>query len=350
MKTSFIIAGTVVALVAGASVKLMGNKQRVQENIYQFNPEKKVLVQADTAAFENLDRSFVYTGTFLPAKEVMIIPQVHGEVTGVYFQEGDHVKSGKRLLQVDDELLQVQYASAHANYEVAKRNLERYEKASQGGGVSQLQLDNYRLNFKTAESQWKQLAKQIRLSKIDAPFSGTITYKSVEVGSVVSNAVVARITDLSELKLEISVPETEITHFREGDFMDVVTDVYPGRTFRGRIEYVANRADDAHKYTVKILIVNHRDAFLKAGMYGTAKLSRKLKDKTIAIPRTALLGSVKNPQVFVIENNTATLRSIQTGASNSEAVEVTEGIKAGDIVVTGGQINLKNGSKVEVAR
>jgi RND family efflux transporter MFP subunit len=350
MKTKIIITGVAVALVAGTTIKLFSNKTAVDANVYRQDPEKRVLVQADTAILKNLDRMFTYTGTFVPFKEVMIIPQVHGEVKGVYFNEGDVVSQGKKLVQVDDELLQAQYGSAEANYETAKRSLSRYESASTGGGVSQLQLDNYRLNLKNAESQVKQLSKQIRLSKIEAPFAGTITYKDVEFGSVVGNDAIARITDLSQLKLEVSVPEKEIGMFKEGQWISITTDVYPGKVLKGQVNYVADRADDAHNYAVKVLVKNSTAASLKAGMYGTASLNTDLNKSSIVIPRSALLGSAKNPQVFVVDGNVVRLKSIQTGAANGDSVEVIEGIASGEVVVTGGQINLTNGSKVEIAK
>lgn len=351
MKTKIVITGVVAALIAGTTMKLFSNKQTVENNIYRLNPEKKVFVQADTAVSRSLERTFSYTGSFAPNREVMIIPQVHGEVTGVFFTEGQSVRQGSQLVQVDDELLQAQHVSALANYETAMRSLVRYEKASSGGGVSELQLDNYRLNLKNAESQLKQLTKQIKLSRIEAPFAGTITLKDVEVGSVVGSAPIARVTDLSRLKLEIDVPEKEIKMFREGDAMSIVTDAYPELIFKGTIQYVAERADDAHNYSVKILIDNSDPAKqLKAGMYGTASLSNGHQKSTIIVPRTALLGSAKNPQVFLIDGQVAKLTSIKTGAGNGKSVEVIAGIKAGDIVVTGGQINLSDGTKVEITR
>lgn len=252
--------------------------------------------------------------------------------------------------KIDDELLQAQYASAEANYTTAKRNLERYESASTGGGVSQLQLDNYRLSFKNAESELKQLSKQIRLSKLEAPFAGTITFKDVEKGSVVGNGAVARVTDLSQLKLEISVPEREIKMFREGSVISITTDVYPDKTFKGKVEYVAQRADDAHNYVVKVLLKNNSATPLKAGMYATASLSTDVAKSSIVVSRAALLGSAKNPQVFVVKNNVVTLKSIQTGASNGNSVEVVSGLEAGELIVTTGQINLTEGSKVEIVK
>lgn len=351
MKTKLIASGIVVALIAGTAIKLFSNKAEVENNIYRLNPERKVLVKADTVSLRQLGRTFTYTGTFAAYREVMIVPQIQGEAVGVYFNEGDLVGQGQRLLQVDDELLQAQYPSALASFETAKRNYERYKNAATGGGVSQMQIDNYWMNFKNAESQLKHLSKQISLSKLDAPFTGTITYKDVEKGSVVGGAPVARVTDLSKLKLEIIVPEKEIALFRKGDKIVIHTDVYPHEDIFGKVDYISARGDAAHGYTVKVLVDNSKPGIpLRAGMYGTASVAKDLDASTIVAPRSALLGSAKNPQVFVIANNVATLRSITMGSTNDETVEVLSGLEPGDIVATSGQINLTEGSRIEIIR
>jgi RND family efflux transporter MFP subunit len=351
MKKKIIIPAVAAVLITATAFKLLSNKKEVESNIYHVDPEKKVLVQADTVYVQRLRRDFTYTGTFIPVREVMIIPQVHGEVTEVYFHEGQKVRQGERLLQIDDELLQAQLISIEANFETAKRNLERYEKASVSGGVSPMQLDNYRVNFKNAESQLKQVTKQIQLSSIEAPFAGTITFKDVEPGTIAGASPVARITDISKLKLEISVPETEINIFKRGSFISIQTDAYAGKKFDGLVDYVSERADGAHNYTVKIVVRNDEAATpVKAGMYGKATVNNAAGQESITIPRSGLLGSAKNPQVFVIKGNEAVLTSIETGSTNGEAIEVLRGLYPGDVVVTGGQINLTTGSKVDIAK
>ena len=281
----------------------------------------------------------------------MLIPQVHGQVEGVYFNEGDVVKNGTLLVQINDDLLQAQHIAAEANHQNAKRNLERYESASQSGGVSKIQLDNFQLNLTSAESQLKQLSKQIALSRITAPFTGTITLRDVEPGSVVGGSAVARITDLTLLKLEIAVPEKEIVLFREGESADVLTDIYPGKKIKGTIDFVADRADNAHNYAVRILIRNNDpSAILKSGMYGTAVLDKELDQDAVIVPTAALLGSAKNPQVFVVEDGKVVLKRIQTGQMIDESIEVLQGLNAGDVVVTTGHINLAEGSSVTVIK
>lgn len=350
MKTKIIISGIAVALIVGTTMKLQSNKRIVEANIYRPDVEKRILVQAVKAGREVIDRIYSYTGTFMPIREVMLIPQAHGEVTGVFFKEGDHVKQGKLLVKIDDDQLVAQFNSADANYYVALKNLARYEAASISGGVSDLQLDNLRLNAKTAESQLLQLRKQIDLTSIEAPFAGTITYSDVEIGSLAGNSPVARVTDLSNLRLEIAVPEKDIAMFVKGSSIEIVTDTYSGQTFRGKVTYVADRADQAHNYEVHIELPNSEKHPLKAGMYGTAQIGTAINHGTIVIPRSALIGSAKDPQVFIIEQERAKLVPIKTGHANGEMVEVTGGLSEGIAVITSGHINLTSGSKVEVVK
>lgn len=347
MKTKIIITGITLLLVAAVTIKLKSNKAEVDQKIYRADPNRKIQVQAQAVVKRHLNKMFSYTGTFAPDKEIMLVPQTHGQVKGIFFNEGDHVKQGDLLMQIDDELLQAQYIAAEATFQISKRNFERYEKASESDGVSKMQFDDYRLKFKNAESQLKQLDKQIKLSKLTSPFSGTITMKDVEIGSVVGTAAVGRLTDLTHLKLEVNVSENEIVHFHKGDYAEISSDVLPGKIFEGKIAYVAERADDSHNYVVKVSIPN-KDFALKAGMYGTVSLNKGLSEEALTVPRSALLGSAKKPQVFVVKNGIANIRSIETGRATSDVVEIISGIENGEVVITSGHINLSDGSKVDV--
>ena len=350
MKSKIIITLAILVLIGATAVKLMSNKQEVEAKIYRPDINQRVLVKADTIAMTSFQQSTLYTGTFAPNREAMIIPQVQGQVRALCFEEGDQVRQGKLLVQIDDDLLQARRIAAEANYHTAARNLERYEKASQSGGVSGLQVDNSQLSMKSADSELRQINKQIALSRVTAPFSGTITWRDVELGSVVGNAPIARITDMSQLKLEIDVPENEIAAFRVGMSISLECEMHKGKAITGRVEYVAVRGDEAHTYLVRIVVNNTPSLDLKAGMYGTAMMQQQNETPSLAIPREALIGSAKSPQVFVIENGKAVLRDILTGKHNEDMIEVLEGLQPGDVIITSGHINLENGSPIQIAQ
>lgn len=350
MKQKIIIGLGIVVTVVLAALKLYSNQKTVEGKIYRQDPEKRVLVKTQLVEARSLGKELRYTGSFLPYREVMIVPQMRGEVTAVYFNEGDIVAKGKLLVQIDNELLRAQHIAAKASLETAQRNYDRYVKSAESEGVSKMQTENYWLQLKNAESQLLQLEKNIRLTSVTAPFAGTITLKDVEVGTNAGNGALARLTDVSQLKLELSVPESDIALVRKNDLVEIHSTLFPDKVFEGRMEYVADRADASHNYTVKVLVSNKQGQPLKAGMYGTATIRKSVSSNTLVIPRAALLGSAKRPQVFVIENSTALLKDIQVGKSNGLEIEVTSGLLANEAVITAGQINLANGTKVMVAK
>ncbi len=256
---------------------------------------------------------------------------------------------GNQLLKVDDALFQSQLIAAKAAYSTAKTNYERFQNASASEGISKVQVESSWLQMKSAESQLKQLEVAISRCAYRAPFSGTITQRSVEVGSMAGQGAVGRLTDVSSLKLQINVPESDILHFKTGTRVNVTTDLYPGVAFSGLVEFVSNRGDDSHNYQVSVRVPNSGKNALKAGMYGQVSLNQDLGKEALLIPRTALLGSVRKPQVYTIVDNKAILKDIVTGRNNGTQIEVLEGLKAGDKIVTGGQINLTDSCRVEIA-
>jgi len=341
--TIFIITGVVALIV----VKLLANKKAVATKIYQKDPNTTVMVNVDTAANRPLNVVKEYLGSFEANRDVTISAETQGRVIAGNIKEGDLIGAGALIAQIDNEGLKAQRFSALASYNNAKANLERYQNASVGEGVSQMQVDEQNLTLKSAKAQLQQIDKQVSQSRIVAPFSGTVTSKSFELGTFVAAGTrLLEIADISKVKLAINVPEDEVAFFAKGKKIMVHTDVYPGAEFNGVVDELISKADATHNYPVKITVVNNQANRLLPGMYGKVNKDDQLNKSTLAINRSALLGSAKNPQVFVIKNGTAQLVSISTGRSNDKLIEVTGGIAAGDIVVTSGQVNLSNGTRV----
>jgi RND family efflux transporter MFP subunit len=210
-------------------------------------------------------------------------------------------------------------------------------------------MDNARTQVLTSQAQIQQLNTQINQYTIKAPFAGVITARDFDLGTIVSpGAPMATLIDISTLKLEVSVPEKYIPQFKNGVEMDVKTDVYPDAVFKGVVNYVSSDADASHNYTVKFLVVNKPQTPLRSGMYGSVILGTSPLQNAISIPRSALIGSSQNPQVYVVENGIARQRNIEVGASNDTRIQITKGLHTNDVVITGGLVNLSDGTKVEI--
>ncbi|SEP40401.1 efflux RND transporter periplasmic adaptor subunit [Mucilaginibacter sp. OK283] len=345
--TRLIVIIAVLGLVALTIFKLASNKKEVTERVYHANINAKALVQVDTVKESSFGASTTFLGTFSPSREVSIASETSGKVITVGIKEGSQVVAGTLIAHLNDAVLQAQFSSAKANLANAATTLKRYNAAPTG--VTQLQMDNAHTQVLTNQAQIEQLQRQIDQYTIKAPFAGVITARNFDLGAIVSpGTTLATLIDIATLKLEISVPEKYVMQFKKDMSLNVKTDVYPNTIFKGAVDYISSNADASHNYTVKVLVTNTVQSPLRAGMYGNVIVGSSALQNAISIPRSALLGSSQKPQVYVAQNGVAKLRDIEIGASNETDVQVTNGLKVNDIVITGGLVNLTGGTKIDV--
>jgi RND family efflux transporter MFP subunit len=201
--------------------------------------------------------------------------------------------------------------------------------------------------LRSAEIQKRQIQKQLKSTNITAPFSGVITKKMVDLGSVIgAGSPLVEITDISSLKLTVSVPERDILKFKLNQEVSVSADIYGKRMFDGKVTNVSVQADKSHNFKVQITVKNAQQE-LMAGMYGSVSLNNSKSITALSIPRKALVGSSKNPQVYVIKNGKSILTSFNAGTSDGEFIEVVDGLSKSDQIIIKGQVNLQNNSNVK---
>ena len=336
-----------VALIGLTAWTLVNNKKEVEAKIYKPDADKKVGVRTAVAELRNLSQETEFLGSFSPNREIEIRPQAGGQIVALPIEEGQTVGAGRLVAKLDDEQLNYQIEALQVTLEGYQNDLKRYENLVKGDATPAVNLERTQLSIRSTQAQIKQIQKQIANTTITTPFSGIITEKMVEKGSVVSvGAPIAKVTDISILKLVVQVPEKAINQFHVGQSLPIATEVYPDAHFTGRISMIAAQGDAAHNYPVEITVHNSTANPLRAGMYGSIANTNKLKGQTLAVPRQAIIGSAKEPQLYVIENGKAVLKSVAIGTTTNEYYEITKGVKSGDQVVISGQINLQNGTLV----
>lgn len=344
---AILIALTVAVAITLTAFKLNSNSKEQKARIYQPNSNTKAVIQAEKVKESDFIETVPFVGSFTPSRTVTISTETSGKVTAVYIKEGSTVSTGTIIARLDNGVLQAQLSSAKASFNLASNTLNRYEAAP--SGVTQLQIENAKAQKLTSQAQIDQLIKQISFCVIKAPFSGVISSKNVELGAIVSiGTPLATLIDINSLKLEINVPEKHLSKFKENMNLKVKSDVYSDAIFNGKVSFIGSQADESHNYSVKILVPNNSIMPLKAGMYGNVTVDNSITSKGISIPRSAVTGDSSNPKVYVVENGIANLRNIKVGVSNETAVQVVSGLTEGETIVTGGIVNLTNGSKVEI--
>jgi RND family efflux transporter MFP subunit len=344
----------VVAVVGLGAYVLMRNKEKnTQETELISKKNDAVAVRTDTVKMDAPNLNYVANGTFAPSQELSFPAENSGRVVKVLVDEGDNVRIGQVLAIIKGDQLNIQLQNAKASYENAQSDAQRYENAFKTGGVTKQQVDQAKLSLTNAKAQYDAARINVGDASIKSSINGIVNARNIEPGSVVSpGTVLFELVNVSTLKLKVNVDEQHVAGLKVGNTIKVSASVYPDKTFNGKITFIAPKADGSLNFPVEIEIANNPDNELKAGMYGTATFASGTAQSAPVktIPRAAFVGGVAGNQVFVVKDNVAKLVKIVSGRIFGDNVEVLDGLNQGDIVVTSGQINLNDGTKVSTLK
>ena len=348
-KKTIIIVAALVVLLGTMVITLASNKKIIDRNKEVKTTETTIAVTLASSEMKETNGNLELVGTAQPSKEVSVASESSGKIVQVSFKMGDFVAKGKVLAKIEDTYKRLAYENASLNFNKCKEDLTRYEALRKGDAVSDTQLRDTRLAYENANIQLENARKQWDDTKIVAPFSGYITSQNTEIGAYVNaGTVIAGMADISELKVVLDVSESNAYILHQGQQISVTTDVHPEATYTGKISNISPKASASHTYPVEVLISNTGKDKLKAGTYVNVSVNMGKSGKALMIPRDAIVSSVKDPSVYVVIGNTARLVKITTGRSFNSNLEVVAGLGLGEKVVTNGQINLTDGSKVSV--
>lgn len=352
MKTRYITIIIVIAIVGLIVFKLAANKRKLNEkNTPAPVAVVRIPVKIAQVTEQMLEISILKTGNLAPFKEAKAVAMSGGTLLKVNFELGDKVKQGQVLAVTDTRLAQLELQKAETNVAKLRNDLNVYTELLAGKAATQEKVNEIKQNYENAVNQVQQAKKNVADAAILAPTGGVIASKKVEQGMFVNAGTeLASIVNLSRAKVQVNLTEAEVYKVKEGQQVKITTDVYPGKTFTGAISFISPQADEAHNYMVEILIGNDEDTLLRSGTFVYVDFSRKTEQQVLVIPRDALTESVKDASVYVLQDSIVRQRSIQTGADVNGMVQVLSGLKAGEQVVTSGQINLKDGSAVSVSK
>jgi RND family efflux transporter MFP subunit len=343
------ISVTVLSFIIIVAI-LMHNKKQIkaEENVEKIDAYP---VNVDTVRLQSLSDHLNLVGTIQANNDVPIVSEAQGKVIKVSAQVGDYKKAGSALIQLENEVELAAFKTAEVNYHKAQKDYERYQVLYAQKSVTDSQLETAKLALQTAESQYVNSKKAYEDTKIVTPISGIVSSRTVDLGDYIQkNNTIAEVVDIATLKAMINVSEQDVFNLKVGDKVQITTDVYPGATFEGKIKTISSKGDAAHTYPVEVSLPNSSIHPLKAGMFAHMSFGSVSHSKSLIISRDALLGSVKEAQVFVIDGGVAKLRNLVIGNSSNNSLEVISGLNEGDIVVINGQNNLKENYKTKIVR
>lgn len=292
--------------------------------------------------------SYYATTAILEApEEAMVVNRVSGIITAIAVEEGDQVKAGQLLAQIDPKRYEYNLKKAQAELNVIDQELERMKQIANKQLVSEETMARleYRRLSALADLELAQL--ELNYSRITAPFDGVIANRMVKRGNMAElYSTLFHLVHQSELHGILHLPERELEQIQKGQLAELElsdhTNAYGTVT---RISPVVDAATGTFKVT---LTIDNQQDKLKAGMLAKAKLKYASHDHALVIPRHALLRQDRGHAVFVIQEGKAQRREVSLGFEDNGLIEILDGLGAGEQVVTRGQHQLKQDAVVEV--
>ncbi len=281
-------------------------------------------------------------GSLKSRQGVMLRPETSGRIARLGFTDGQRVRRGQVLVQLDDSLQQAQFQQAQAQASIARTNLQRSRELLAQNFVSQSAVDQNAAVLQVAESQVALAQAQVARMKVLAPFDGTVGIRAVQLGDYVKDgADLVGIEDLSALHVEFTLPERFVARVRAGQPIELSLDALPGMLFPGRIDALDSQVDPNGRALRVRAAVDNRGALLKPGMFARPRVVFAVREGAVVVPEEALVPQGARQLLFKVidgPNGQKVSQRIEAklGLRMPGKVEVLEGLKAGDQVVTAG--------------
>lgn len=298
----------------------------------------------------SIARSLVVTGIVEPIRVVGVNSQLSGALTEVRVEEGTSVARGQVLARLDDRELQSQLTAAEAAFQVAEAAYERATQLRDRQVITLPEYERDRAGYAAAKAQLDQLRTRVEYATIVSPMNGVITDKRVEPGDVVATQTrLLTVADLSTMVVQVQVSELDVVSLVDGQSVEIGLDAFPGRALDGTIRRVFPAADPATRLVpVEVALSDGARQLARPGFLARATFALGTRDGVLLVPASALAGGSSSESVFVVEEGKAVRRRVTTGLISQGRVEILDGLREGEIVVTVGNNTLQDGASVRI--
>jgi len=340
--------GVIIGLIA---FQLFRNKKKLESaNVLIDRSHLPVAVNIVEAKIEGVSGSFSLPASLAPVEQVAISTSASGMITSLKAELGTMVRKGQIIGTIDIRETEQKLKVAELSLADLTSEYERNKILLQGNAINAKAVTDAKLNMESKASEVAQLKTQLGNATITSPINGIVSEKQLSIGEFVNaGTVIATVVNIDELKANVLVPESKVFTLKAGQKVAIIADAFPTESFSGIVTFITPQGDTNHNYLVQLL-VNNKSTRLKGGQYVKVNFSTPEVKPVLQIPQLALVDGIKNPYVYVIKDSIAVEQKILLGRELGESVEVLNGLSEGDQVVINGQINLVNGSYVNVIR
>ena len=371
--TALTIVLTAAMFMAGCVSTATGEDKSEQKKPAKDRKDlqKKISLKVETvtAKKSQFDVKLVLPGQVDPQRKLQVAPLMPGKIKKLHVDEGDKVKKGDVLFEMDDMQAQLQKKQgkaglnlAHIGHKHAKKEFNRAKRLFDKGALTKQQYDQAKFYLDQAGGQIQNVKAQIALvdyaleqAKVVAPFDAVVLQNSLEEHMYVNPMAVMPggpsmvISDIETVKIKTHVSDSDFSKIKKGLSADIELSSYPDTLFKGKVTEVELIADPLSKTFEVNITVDNASGKLHPGMYAGVNLIIEKLSGVIVVPESAILHRNGKEIVFVIaDGNKAVLKVIKSGTYSRGFVVLDSGVAPGDKIITKGNAGLKNGSIVEV--
>lgn len=334
--------------------EITGKIKQLETDLAKLAPAKAAetrvkLVEATPVQPQTFKHYIPVQGTIESDNNVMVSPKMGGVVTAVYVNEGDRVSKGQVLAVIDDAVMRQSVEELKTGLELATTVYEKQEnlwKQKIGSEIQYLQAKN---NKESLERKLQTLNSQLAMNQITSPLNGTVDEVNVKAGEAASPGIgVVRVVNLAEVKVKARVADSYITAVKKGDEVKItLPDIK--EEIAGKISFVGQVVNPQSRTFDIEVTLNNRDNKLKPNMLAVININDKTAQNAIVIEENFVQQTENGAVVFVAGSQKAEARKVKTGLAYNGKIEILEGLKQGDSIITNGYQDLVDGQAIKVS-
>lgn len=331
-----------LALTAGCG------KPPPTEGAYGDFPVAAVVAPVERIVLED---KISLVGSLSAIDSVDLLSEVDARVEDIFFDEGQSVKKGQRLIRFDDSKLAANLAQTEARFNLAKTSLDRAASLLERQTISQQDYDQAAAEFDALEALLNLEKERLSDTLISAPFDGVLSEHSVSRGQYLSRGqFLATLVSIDPIEVDFNVPERYCGQLAIGQTIQIKVEAYPDTTFEGPIAFIAPRVDRESRTVLVKARLDNPQARLKPGMFGNLELVFTAESNALAIPEAAIQYNRDQASVVVMEaDGKAAFRQVEVGTRLSGYAQIISGLKEGERVVVEGYQKMRPGSSILIS-
>ena len=317
-------------------------------------PGGPAAVEVAKVAVERLEDDSQAVGSLRARQGVVLKPEVSGRIQSLSFGDGQRVRKGQLMVQLDDTLQQAQLKQAEASAAIARTNLQRSRELAAQNFVSQSAVDQNAAALEVAQAQVALAQAQLGRMKVLAPFDGITGIRSVSVGDYVKDgADLVVIEDLSSLWVDFRLPEKFLGRLKVNQNVEVQLDAFPQRKYKAQIDAIDAQLDPNGRSVLVRARMANGDGRLRGGMFARVRAVFDVREKGLVVPEEALVPLGNRQVVFKVVDGPsggkiAQRSEVKIGMRVPGKVEILSGLQADEVVVVPGQARLMRGENLPV--